>query len=295
MQTAKIIKFDHATRILRKASSYADSVDLFLEEQDQAIPLLLKALQYAKNDERKKKIMLLLGSFAKEEVARPLYKILKDSSQDEDIRLLASGQLCTIFRSLRTPEPLIDNLLEDIENPDPEIRTFAASALGWKGNHRAAIPLISLLYDPDPYVQQSAVSALSNMGDDRIFNLFTDRLEHGSIEQKKSILFNLWLFESRKKEVAKIYRRYLRHKNPELRMDSLVLMETVSEPSECIEIYGRCLQDHDSRIRALALKYLSEVPRKDLAGLKKTFEKLLSDPDTEVRREAFKILRLCRA
>lgn len=63
--------------------------------------------------------------------------------------------------------------------------------MGWEGNTQAAIPLIELLYDSDIRVQQTAVNALSNLRDDRILSLMLERLEHGPLEQKRCILFNL--------------------------------------------------------------------------------------------------------
>jgi hypothetical protein len=66
--------------------------------------------------------------------------------------------------------------------------------LGWEGNTQVVIPLIELLYDPDINVQQTAVSALSNLRNDRITGLMLERLEHGPLEQKRSIFFNLWRF-----------------------------------------------------------------------------------------------------
>lgn len=290
MNKDKVINFESKERLFEKVASYVDSIELFLEEWDKAVPLLLKALKYA-NQELKHEIILLLGSWAKEEVAWPLYEILADPKENEDIRNSASIQLSVVFSFLKEPQPLIDRLLEDLKSPDPELRLHAAFALGWEGNTQAAIPLIELLYDSDIRVQQTAVNALSNLRDDRILSLMLERLEHGPLEQKRCILFNLWRFYSKREEVVSVYLKYLDHDDADLRFDALVLLRSVVETKEYIQVFRKCLRDRDLRIRALALKGLSEVSREDLLGFKKEIEAMLSDPDMEVKQGAIKILK----
>ena len=56
--------------MLAKAKKYVEPLELFFEEADQSIPLLLKAMKYADRD-LKHSIMVVLGSFAKEAIAWP--------------------------------------------------------------------------------------------------------------------------------------------------------------------------------------------------------------------------------
>jgi HEAT repeat protein len=284
MKNSNVIDFKPKERLLEKAGSYIESIELFLEEQDEAVPLLLKALEHA-DHELKHEIILLLGSFAKQEMAWPLYQMITDPDEDEELRRDASIQLSVISPFLKEPQPLIDHLLEDIKSPDPELRLHAAFALGWEGNLQAAIPLIELLYDSDIRVQQTAVDALSNLRDDRILSLMLERLEHGPMEQKRCILLNLWRFYSRREEVISVYLRYLDHKDADLRFDALVVLATMTEAGERVATYRKCLGDKDPRIRALALKELNEVSTKDLLELRDKFRDMLSDPDIEVGRQ----------
>ncbi|MGD2125278.1 MAG: HEAT repeat domain-containing protein [Desulfobacteraceae bacterium] len=293
MAEKKIVHLEPKDLLLQKATSYTECVERFLEERDTAVPLLLKALKYGDHDLRHE-IMLLLGSFAKEEVATPLYEMLADPDEEEQLRHSASIQLSVIFPFLKDPQSLVGRLLKDIESEDPELRIHAAFALGWKGNAQAAIPLINLLYDPDTRVQQTAVNALSNLRDDRIFGLMLERLEHGPREQKRAILFNLWRFYSKKEEVASVYLKYLDHDDGELRFDALVLFGLVTDATEYISVYRRCLSDKNSRIRALALKELSELTKERLFDLKKDIEGMLSDADMEIKKTALKILKKLR-
>ena len=286
----KVIDFESKEHLFKKVESYIESVELFLEEQDKAVPLLLKALKYA-DQELKHEIILLLGSWAKQEVAWPLYEILADTKENKDIRNSASIELSVIFPFLKEPQPLLDRLLEDLKSPHAGLRIYAAFALGWEGNTQAAIPLIELLYDSDIRVQQTAVNALSNMRDDRIFSLMLERLEHGPFEQKRCILLNLWRFYSKHKEVISVYLTYLNHEDADLRFNALVLLGSITEAKDYVSVYRRCLRDKDTRIRALALRELNEVNREDLLGFKEEIEEMLSEPDMKVKQAAINILK----
>jgi hypothetical protein len=79
MKNNRAIEFEPKERILEKARKYIHSVEDFLEERNHAIPLLLKALKLADRN-FKHEIMLVLGSFAKQEVVWPLYDMITDPS-----------------------------------------------------------------------------------------------------------------------------------------------------------------------------------------------------------------------
>ncbi|MFQ5847314.1 MAG: HEAT repeat domain-containing protein [Candidatus Methylomirabilales bacterium] len=291
MKKKRVIEFDPRARILEKAKQYVESVALFAEEADQAIPLLLKAMKFADRD-LKRSIMVLLGSFAKEAVVWPLYDMMTDPSEDEEVRHDAAVQLSVIGRFVKDPQPLTARLLQEIESADAERRLHATFALGWEGNVQAAIPLIERLYDSDVRIQQTAVNALCNLRDDRILGLLVDRLDHGSGAQKSSILFNLWRFTSKEEEVREVYLRYLEHEDPELRFEVLVCLRPVTEVQKSLEVYRRCLKDKDGRIRELALKRLAEhVGEGVLESLRGDIEPLLKDSDIKVQKAALKILK----
>src|SRR6266436_5372337 len=91
MKKNRVIKFEPRDRILDKAKKYIESVESFLDDRDQGISLLLRALKHA-DRELKREIMFVLGTFAKEEVVWPLYDLMTDPSEDEEIRHDASIQ-----------------------------------------------------------------------------------------------------------------------------------------------------------------------------------------------------------
>lgn len=285
-----VIPFEPRMRLLEKARLYVEDVERFFNERDAAVPLLLRALRCG--DRRfKRQVLLLLGGFAKQEVAEPLYEIMTDPNEDEDVRHDAAIQLSVTLPFLENPHPLADRLLQDLKSPDSDLRADAAFALGWEGNSIATIPLIELLYDPDPKVQQTAVNALSNLRDERILDLMIERLENGPREQKRTILFNLWRFYSRRRAVIEVYLNHLDQDDDELRFDALALLSTLTEVSEHLETYHRCLRDRSPRIRELALRELLEAEPAAIADFRPTIEALLQDPEMKIKQAALQLLR----
>ena len=241
MKKSNVILFQSWARLQKKVQVYIEDPKRFLEEREQAVPLLLKALKHADRS-LKSRIVLLLGGFAGEDVVWPLYHLLTDPGEDEEVRHDAAIQLSVTGSFLREPQALIDQLVAALKNTDPILRAGAAFALGWRGNAAAAIPLIELLYDPDVQVQQAAVNALSNLQDDRILGLLLDRLNHASLEQRRSILYNLWRFSDRRETVTEIYLRILDHTEDELRADALVLLGMIGGMKHHLAAYRKCVK-----------------------------------------------------
>jgi HEAT repeat protein len=280
-----VINFETKERLLSKARDYTASIERALEEEDEAIPLLCRAFRYAP-PELKQKIILLIGSFAREDVVWTLYGIMKDTGENEEIRRSASIQLSVAASFLSHPQPIIDTLINDMDSVDSLVKQLAAFALGWEGNVQAAIPLIELLYDTDTELQQTAVNALANLRDDRILNLLLERLDHGALDQKRTILYNLRRFYSRRDEVVAVYLKYLDHADEDLRLDALILLKPVVATEAYLSTYGRCMHDSSARVRRLALESVMAVDAGKLAALRSDIHGLLADPDPVVKRLA---------
>lgn len=290
MTNNRIIDFEPKERVLAKAKRYVESIDLFCEERGQAVPLLLRALKLA-DDELKREIILVLGSFAKEQSIGPLYELMTDGTEDEEIRNHAAIQISVIGPLLKNSQSLIDSLLKDIASADAELRLHATFALGWRGNFEAAIPLIERLYDSDDRVRQTAVNALCNLRDDRILPLLRERLEHGDPEQKHCILLNLWRFAGKRQEVINIYLKCVEHNEADIRFDALACVGLLIEARDHLEVYRKLLKDADSRIRGLAIKRLAEdAADAAMRSFPTEIEALLEDPDMQVKRAALEIL-----
>ncbi len=293
MNKSNVILFQSRARLQKKAQVYIEDPKRFLEEREQAVPLLLKALKHADRS-LKSRIVLLLGGFAGEDIVWPLYRLLTDPGEEEEVRHDAAIQLSVTGSFLRQPQALIDQLVAALKNTDPTVRAGAAFALGWRGNAAAAIPLIELLYDPDVQVQQAAVNALSNLQDDRILGLLLDRLNHAPLEQRRSILYNLWRFSDRLETVTEVYLRILDHTEDELRVDALVLLGMIGGMKHHLSAYQKFLKDTNARIRELAYKELAGLTPQELVAFRSDIEAGLADPEAKVKRaalEAFKKMR----
>ncbi len=253
-----MIPFDLAQRVINHAKCYIDNPGLILKERHRAIPLLLKALK-AGDISLRKQIILLLGSVAKEEIYWPLYEIMKDEKEPDELRDQAAIHLAVIGPFLDDPQALIRKLMNDISSPDREVRTRAIVALGWEGNLSAVLPLIECIYQPDQEIQEVAVNALCNLKDSRLIGLLADRLKTCSFDQKRAILFNLWRFKDKEDEVAAIYKKELETGDPALKLDVLILLGQLDVRPENEQVYRELLRDRSAKIRALALERLGEL------------------------------------
>ncbi|MFZ0134457.1 MAG: HEAT repeat domain-containing protein [Desulfobacterales bacterium] len=290
MKTNNVILFQSRERLQQKARAYIEDPQRLLEDRSQAVPLLLQALKLGEPD-LKREIMMLLGGFAGPDVVWPLFRLLTDPKEDEDVRHDAAIQLSVTASFLRAPQELIEKLIAALKSTDPVTRAAAAFALGWRGNAAAAIVLIDCLYDPDPQVQQAAVNALSNLEDDRILGLLIDRLHHASLEQRRGILYNLWRFADQRRVVAEEYRRVLACATDELRSDALILLGMIGGLQHHEPAFRKLLTDPDARLRELAFKELAGLASQELAAFKWDIDAGLADPEPRVKRAALKAFR----
>src|SRR5919106_5331704 len=105
MKNNHVIEFEPRERILEKTKKYIESVESFLDDGDKAVHLLLTALHSA-DRKLKREIILVLGSFAKEQVVWPLYDTMTNSLEEE-VRHDAAIQLSVIGPFLKEPQPLV--------------------------------------------------------------------------------------------------------------------------------------------------------------------------------------------
>jgi HEAT repeat protein len=287
--TGTIIRFNRRERLLSQVRAYITAVDALIQDGDHGIDLLLKGFPYA-DDELKVKIVLMLGTLANERVIWPLVNIMCDGSLGETIRQAAAIQISVVGGLLHNTDALTDRLLGEIENPSPVARANAVFALGWEGNLRAASDLIDSLADEDIEVQQAAVNALSNLRDERLFSLLTQRLQQGSKEQQRSILYNLGQFPSRHGDVVRICKTFIYHNDADLRYDALVVLNSVADADTHLSFYAHCLDDDDPRIRELVLIRLTSIAPKTLRGLSVDVRRLMEDRSAKVRQAATRLI-----
>ena len=289
--TDTVIPFNGHERLLTKVKSYLHAMDRLIQDGDQALGVLIKALDVA-DDETKLKIVLMLGSTASDQCVWPLYRLMTDLNQHDTIRHAAASQLSLVGAEVQDGDALVDNLIADLGYRHAAVRAAAAFALGWEGNQRAVPPLVEALCDPDPEVQQAAVGALANIGDERLFDTLAKALQRSSKEQQRCILYHLSCFRSRHREVMEICEDYLRQSDADLRYDALVVLDTVCGAYKPLHLYLRCIEDDDLRIREQALLYLAGADRSHLRrkNMDLCVLPLVQDRSPNVRQAAIRLL-----
>ncbi len=291
MMKSTVIQFNNQERLLIKVRTYLSALDRLVQDGDEAVDLLIKSLSFADND-LKLKIVLMLGTMPYEKVAWPLYEVMTDMGLKEAIRHAAAVQMSLVGSQARYNDALVDNLLAELGQPDPVRRANAAFALGWEGNQRAVAALVDALCDNDLEVQQAAVSALSNIRDDRLFIFLADRLKRCGKEQQRCILYHLGIFTSRHKEVVQICSRYLSHNDSDLRYDALVVLDAVSDNDKPLHLYAQCLNDKDERIREQALHYLGKADEAHFDEVAQYINPLLKDHSPTIRQAAIRVMNM---
>jgi HEAT repeat protein len=286
---ATIIRFDSRERLLDRICDYVTAVDTLIRDGDRAIDLLLRGFPFADND-LKVKIVIMLGTLANERAAWNLLDIMCNSNLGESIRQAAAIQISVVGGLLHDATALTDKLIGALENPSAFTRANAVFALGWDGNLRAAPVLIDCLADEDIEVQQAAVNALSNLRDDRLFPLLAQRLQQGSKDQQRSILYNLGHFPSKQGEVVQICKAFVYHTDADLRYDALVVLNGMTDALEYLSLYEHCLSDNDPRIREWVLTRLAAIDRGKLTGLNRKVRQLVADRSEAVRQAATRLI-----
>ncbi len=286
----KIIRFDANERLLAKARAYLSTLDELSAESDQGVELLLKAFSIA-DDTLKLKIVIMLGTVAHPQIAWTLLAIMRDISQSENVRQAAAIQISIIGSILEDKSDLIKQLRLDLDADTAFVRANAVFALGWEGNLQVAPDLIDCLSDQDIEVQQAAVNALSNLNEESLFTMLAQRLQTGTKEQQRSILYNLSHFPSRYGEAAQLCRTFVHHNDPDLRYDALVVLQSVSDSFRDLPIYQHCLDDEDARVRELALMRLSKIDIQLLGDIMPKIHRLLCcDHHARVRQAATRLI-----
>ena len=289
MKTGTLIPMNRADRLLRKARVYLADIEAFLAEPAVAVAALLDALPYA-DTALILKMLPLLGYAGKERVLWPLYHLMLEDSHEEQVRHAAAVQLGLAASLSSDPSALKSQLIENLNHPDPIVRSSCALALGWQGNWPAVKSLMVLMPDPDRNVQDATVAALSSVGDVRVFNLLTARLEIGTVEEQRLILLNLWRFADQVPHVENVYLGCMQTLLPDLRVDALSGLAMLPFSTTILKSYLHLLGDEDLRVRRQVLENLSAAEPVDDGQLKKILYGLLSGEDDQVRQAAIRLL-----
>lgn len=285
MKTGLLIPLDRPARLLKKVRVYLTDLEVFLSDTTHAVTILLDALPHAEPD-MILKMLPLLGYAGKDRVLWPLYNLTIAPEKDEHVRRSAALQLGLAASLSDDPSALKSELIENLNHPEPSVRSCIALALGWEGNVPAVESLLAHLSDPDHDVQAAVVAALSSVGDDRIFDILKARLDNGTRDQQRSILLNLWQFAERIPHVEDVYVGSMDTLPPDLWVDALSGMAIIPLSSPILDVYQRFLEHEDPLIRHQILKNLSAEDPSNYNPLKDTLKKLMVDKDLQVRQAA---------
>lgn len=285
MKKGILIPLNRPGRLLKKTRIYLADLEMFLSDTSGAVTVLLDALPHADTD-LVLKMLPLLGYAGRDRALWSLYNLMIAPSKDEQVRRSAALQLGLAASLSDDPSTLKAELIENLNNPEPFIRSSCALALGWEGNWPAVEALVAHLSDPDQDVQASVVAALSSVGDGHVFDILKTRLENGTAEQQRSILLNLWRFAERLPHVEDVYVGCMDVIAPDLRLDALSGLAIIPLSSAILDAYRRLLADEDPRIRHQILKNLSAEDPADYDPLKEILNGLLVDADPRVRQAA---------
>jgi len=149
-------------RKFQKTLGYINNIELFFNEADTAVPLLIEVYKKADAD-LKDEIIFLMGTVAHRPVSAWLYTVMADPGEKESARHSAAIQISVTASLMENTDDLNEKLLADLENPDPVLRRLAVLALGWEGNQRAVTGLTECKKDSDSGIRKSATAALFNI------------------------------------------------------------------------------------------------------------------------------------
>jgi HEAT repeat protein len=288
MKKGNLIPLDRSGRLLKKASAFITDLEGFLSDTSGAVKVLLDSLPVA-DTELILKIIPLLGCAGKDQVLEPLFSLMTAPSSDEQVRRSAAVHLGLAASLSEDPSALKDKLIDNLDHPEPVVRSGSALALGWEGNWPAVDPLITHLSDPDRDVQAAVVAALSSVGDSRVFDILLARLENGTMEQQRSILLNLWRFAERVPHVEDVYVGCMKTIPQELVVDALSGIAVIPLSGTILGVYRQFLADGNPRIRRQILENLYTENPADYDPLKTILHGLLDDKDPRVRQAAIRL------
>jgi hypothetical protein len=289
MKSADIIPFNRGNHLLKKAQELLANTDLFFSDPQEGVTRLLDALPYCK-PMLMLKLLPLLGYAGKDRVLLPLYRLIVEPEQDEQVRISAAVQLGTAGAQSRDPSTVTMLLMDNLDYPDSSIRSCSALALGWEGNNIAVNHLMSHLMDSDRDVQAAIVTALSAIGGTNVFYQLKERLKTGALEEKRSIILNLWRFIEKVPEVATIYADQVNNIDAELKADLLTGIGMIPLSEEILDVYGRLLRENEAVLQLQILKNLSTRNPNEYFELKPILKELAKNSETEIRQMVIRLL-----
>lgn len=209
-------------------------------------------------------------------------------NEDKDVAYASTYALIDIG------EPAVSPLIEALKDENPQVRSFAALALGEIRDTKAVEPLIEILDDPSPEVRMNAAYSLGQIGDvkavEPLIKLLKD--ENGEVVRFTVIALGLLKDQRATEPICEVMdrddARIRNEDNPDIRQEAVNALGEIGDPS-CIDTLLGLLDD----------KELGYSAASTLGNFKseETFEKVtkkLKNSNPTVRTNAIVVLEYNR-
>lgn len=264
---------------------------MWVYDNKKVVSLLIKKYD---DEYLRAEVIKTLSKFEAIEAKDIFLQAAKDSN--EKIRRLAAEAFQKL--SITAAKKDVDIFINLLKDPYIEVRIPAAEVLGKSGDKRAVNPLMELLHERNKDVKRSAINALANFPDARIFDAI---LNYGITDLDVKIRdTSMKAFKSVAKRTSKglvfVYRKGgIRYITNEISEDGeyVYLPKGVSYHKEhlihpvAVDKLINSLKNPDTNIRLAILSIIEALEDSRIEG---HLLKLLNDQSPEVRKKAASLL-----
>jgi HEAT repeat protein len=209
-------------------------------------------------------------------VLEHLVRQLEDG--EPDIRWFAADTL----QKIGDPVAVIP-LTQALHDPSEQVRQVAARALGKLGDARAVDSLVETLVDPEPYIRWAVADALGKIGSPRAVPSLLESLEDSHELVRWAAAWALGrLGEPRALEPL---RQMLQHENPDVRRAAAEGLGGLGKQSSALLI--QALGDREAEVRRAAVVSMG---REGTVQEVESLLRLLGDESEQVRQAAARVL-----
>jgi len=190
------------------------------------------------------------------------------------------------FASRVVPDRAPALLLDALTDPHYIVRWNAVEELEELGYTPALARIEAMCADPDPHVRQAALSAIANLGArDQAVPLLLEALRDPHHLVRENAVRELDELD----HVAALPRieKLCTDPHPDVRHEALAAIAKLGPPDKAIPLLIGALRDSNATVRFIAVNQLDRLEQfTDRAA----FERMLDDPDKDVRERARSIL-----
>ncbi len=280
------LTLENATELLRSndAAAQETAISILARMGDDAIPMLVKAMEYENEQGRstvelaqrhllekgKKAIPHLINAYGNKEDPRP-YVDCRDV-------LVEMGEIAVPY------------LISSLSHPDPEMKSRVAFTLGMlEGKAAPAVPrLIQLLSEKEGYVRSNAAFALGKIGPSSVAAVPTLRnvLHHPESYVRSSAAEALGAIGEKAAEAVPSLIQALSDESQEVRISAAYALGHMREKAEAAVPYlAKGLTAENANVRSSVVSALGMIGPKAILALP-WLNKALNDESSTVRENA---------